>query len=555
MGPKHPLHSFVFVIPMHNEAHFIAKKIANLDALQYPKDNYSVLIIDDGSTDDSLQCAKKAKEMYPQLRISIQSFPSNRGKVAVINAVIPTLAEDCIVFLSDVSSTFTDNVLERANRFFNQPRVGVFCPTYRLKRQTLEGEKDYWAYQSAIKRKEALLGSPIGYHGSGYAIKKSAWQTIPNNTINDDFVIPLQVIAKGNLGIYDSQSRALENEITNEHHDWHRRIRIGAGNIQQVRLLWRLLLPRNGWVAWMFFSSKVLRVAMPWLLIVVWLSNAYLAKTDNALFLYSWWAQNIFYGCALVNVFIKTKITELISYFVIGHCALLLGFFYALQHSKKIQWKRSNTIRKKRYIHPIVFIGKWLTDKVSGLIGSILFLLLLPIIGLAIKVSSPGPILYRQLRVGITTDKQTKFFFLYKFRSMRPNAKTQKTLWTQANDPRIYALGNFLRKTHLDELPQFLNILKGDMSLIGPRPERPSLFPFITKNIPLYEERLYWVKPGLTGLAQITYRYDETIEDVRKKVAYDNAYATYLTKPLVWFKADLKILIKTVTLVLMGKGF
>ena len=107
----------------------------------------------------------------------------------------------------------------------------------------------------------------------------------------------------------------------------------------------------------------------------------------------------------------------------------------------------------------------------------------------------------------------------------------------------------------MDEIPQFWNILKGDMSLIGPRPERPSLFPYIIKHIPFYEERLYWVKPGLTGLAQVTYRYDKTIDDVRRKVAYDHAYAIYLTKPLIWFKTDIRIIIKTITLVLLGRGF
>jgi lipopolysaccharide/colanic/teichoic acid biosynthesis glycosyltransferase len=194
-------------------------------------------------------------------------------------------------------------------------------------------------------------------------------------------------------------------------------------------------------------------------------------------------------------------------------------------------------------------------DKISGLLGVLIFVVLMPFIAIGIKLSSPGPVLYKQLRVGQTTDTHTNLFYIYKFRSMRINSESKKDLWTEVNDTRIYPFGNFLRKTHLDELPQFLNILKGDMSLIGPRPERPSLFPYIIKHIPFYEERLYWVKPGLTGLAQITYRYDKTIEDVKRKVAFDHAYGIYLTKPMIWFKTDVRIVVKTITLVLLGKGF
>lgn len=554
-GSEKPLNKFTFIIPMHNEAHYIAKKIANLDALDYPKNQFNVLLIDDGSTDKSLQNAHNAIKAHSHLRIKIQSFPINRGKVAVFNQVVPLVAEDHILFFSDVSASLAHDVLKRANRYFNKPSIGAFCTHYRVEKTLLTGEKKYRWYQTSINEKESILGTPIGYHGAGYAIRKSSWQELPENLINDDFVIPMHVIAKGYIGIYDKESVAIENEPSTAHHDWHRRIRIGSGNIQQIFLLRHLLSPRMGFIAWMFLSNKVLRTIIPWLLIFLWCSNLYLAKNGMWFFKYLWWAQNLFYLSVLFNVFVKTRVTEMISYFVTGYTALLLGWFYWFKMNKFGTWRRTNTIIKKQYIHPVVFIGKWLIDKISGLVGVCIFLLFFPFVGLAIKLASPGPILYRQLRVGKTTDTHTQFFFLYKFRTMRTNITVKKNLWTKINDPRIFALGSFLRKTHLDELPQFLNILKGDMSLVGPRPERPSLFPYITKEIPFYAERLYWVKPGLTGLAQITYRYDKTIEDVRRKVAYDHAYAIFLTNPLIWFKTEVKILIKTVTLVLFGKGF
>jgi lipopolysaccharide/colanic/teichoic acid biosynthesis glycosyltransferase len=126
--------------------------------------------------------------------------------------------------------------------------------------------------------------------------------------------------------------------------------------------------------------------------------------------------------------------------------------------------------------------------------------------------------------------------------------------WTAKNDTRIIRFGEFLRKTHIDELPQVINILKRDMTLIGPRPERLDLYPYVVQHIPYYQERLYLVLPGLTGLAQVTYGYDNTIVKVRRRVALDHAYATYLTKPWIWFKTDMSIIFKTIQMILFGKN-
>ena len=158
-----------------------------------------------------------------------------------------------------------------------------------------------------------------------------------------------------------------------------------------------------------------------------------------------------------------------------------------------------------------------LTVSVIGLtLGAPLFLL----IALVIKLDSRGPIFYKQLRVGL----RGRTFYIYKFRSMRQDAEVKSgPVWAKENDPRITRVGNFLRTTHLDELPQFINVLKGEMSLVGPRPERPHFVKELRKVIPHYDKRHY-AKPGVTGLAQIRQRYDETTEDVKKKVRYDVLY-------------------------------
>jgi exopolysaccharide biosynthesis polyprenyl glycosylphosphotransferase len=183
------------------------------------------------------------------------------------------------------------------------------------------------------------------------------------------------------------------------------------------------------------------------------------------------------------------------------------------------------------------------------LIFSVLFFVIgLPfyiIFGLLIKLDSNGPVLFKQIRTGL----QNNVFLLYKFRSMcfLAEAKTGP-VWTAQNDPRITKVGQFLRRFRLDELPQLLNVLKGDMSLVGPRPERPFFVKKLNQEYPFYMRRLK-VRPGITGLAQIKHPYDEHLEDVREKLRYD---LYYIENMGLWL--DLKIMIRTVRVMLLGKG-
>ncbi len=184
------------------------------------------------------------------------------------------------------------------------------------------------------------------------------------------------------------------------------------------------------------------------------------------------------------------------------------------------------------------------------LFGALFMLLLLfPlffIVALAIKIESRGTVFYSQQRCG----KDGKIFSVYKFRSMVQNAeKISGPVWAQKNDPRITKLGRFMRKTRIDELPQLMNIIKGDMSFIGPRPERPFFVDSFKKQIPMYINRLR-VKPGVTGLAQVTVGYDETLEDVKAKIRADNKYIEQADS----WKMNLWILWQTVFVVLLGEG-
>lgn len=184
-------------------------------------------------------------------------------------------------------------------------------------------------------------------------------------------------------------------------------------------------------------------------------------------------------------------------------------------------------------------------DIAASSLGLLAFMPLIPFIIVAIKLDSPGPILFRQVRVG----QGDKPFTLMKFRSMRQDAESKTgAVWSQQNDPRITKVGNFLRRSRLDEIPQLLNILKGDMSVVGPRPERPEFVGELKKRIPYYSERHY-VKPGLTGWAQVCYPYGSSVEDAIEKLRYDLYYIKNISIFL-----DFYIILKTFGVVLLGKG-
>lgn len=198
---------------------------------------------------------------------------------------------------------------------------------------------------------------------------------------------------------------------------------------------------------------------------------------------------------------------------------------------------------------------KRLSDIVFSVLALVLLLPLWPLIALAIKMDSKGPVFFSQLRVGNYNQDQAYLFNMIKFRSMRCDAeKKTGATWARKVDPRVTRVGNFLRKSRLDELPQLINVLKGDMSLIGPRPERPGFYQLLEDKIPFYAERTYGLRPGITGLAQVNQGYDSCIEDVRNKVAFDHSYALSMSNFSSWLKTDFEIACRTVWVMLRGRG-
>jgi sugar transferase (PEP-CTERM system associated) len=183
-------------------------------------------------------------------------------------------------------------------------------------------------------------------------------------------------------------------------------------------------------------------------------------------------------------------------------------------------------------------------DVVLSLVGLVVAAIPMALTAIAVWLDSGRPVLYPQERVG----QFGRVFTLFKFRSMRVDAEGAVPIWAREGDRRVTRVGRFIRLTRLDELPQFWNVLRGDMSFVGPRPERPYFVELLSQDIPFYHER-HAIKPGLTGWAQVKYRYGASVEDAAEKLRYDLYYVKHLS---LFF--DLTIVFDTVKVILFGKG-
>ena len=238
-----------------------------------------------------------------------------------------------------------------------------------------------------------------------------------------------------------------------------------------------------------------------------------------------------------------------------------------------------------------VRIAKRAVDIVASFVGLVITLPLYPFIAAAVYIESPGPIFYKQRRAGMlkrvsmkggTIQPEFVEFEMCKFRTMRVDAeKFTGAVLAQENDPRVTKVGRFLRKTRLDELPQFWNVLRGDMSLVGPRPERPELLINLALAIPFFEERMRDIKPGITGLAQVSLGYSgkaldgsevaafaDTLtnpfkldgaegaeaDDMRMKLLFDLAYAASLEDLRTYLLTELGVIVKTPVVMALGLG-
>jgi sugar transferase (PEP-CTERM system associated) len=202
---------------------------------------------------------------------------------------------------------------------------------------------------------------------------------------------------------------------------------------------------------------------------------------------------------------------------------------------------RSEGFRRGR----LVIVTKRMIDMTASAVGLLLSAPIVLITAIAVKLDSPGPVLYRQERVG----QREELFTIYKFRSMSQDAETTiGPVWASQDDPRVTRMGKLIRKLRIDEIPQMVNVLKGDMSFVGPRPERPFFVKTLSEKIPYYHLR-HSVKPGITGWAQISYPYGDSEDAAVEKLQYDLYYIKHMSALL-----DLQIIFESLKVILLGKG-
>ncbi|GAD89333.1 hypothetical protein VHA01S_019_00100 [Vibrio halioticoli NBRC 102217] len=317
-----------FVIPAYNEQAWIADKIRNTAALDYPKQKLVVKIICDGCTDNTFEVATATiqEAICADTLFEVIEHKQNRGKVAIINEVVPNISSDLTV-LSDVTSLVSIDALLVAETHFNNQKVGVVNGSYLLFNSGSDGEQKYWQYQSQLKAAEANLATSIGSHGAFYIFRSHLFQPLASNSINDDFILPMQIVEKGYLADYDVDVIATEMQPTSLKDDFARRVRISAGNMQQAIALFGLFHPKFKNIAFAFFSGKGLRLLTPYLIFITLISSAILQQ--YAVFQFAFYAQIAIFTtsimCWLLPSLTNIKLLGLIHYLCMGHTANFIG--------------------------------------------------------------------------------------------------------------------------------------------------------------------------------------------------------------------------------------
>ncbi|RJG42464.1 glycosyltransferase family 2 protein [Motilimonas pumila] len=338
------LPSVVIIVPAYNEATWIADKIRNTAALNYPAEKLTLLIGCDGCDDATYHIAQStlSEPECQGLQAKVVNFVNNRGKVAVLNQLAKMAQGDLLAF-SDTSALLSIDALLITAKHFQTPAVGVLNGSYCLLTQPNYGEQAYWQYQNRIKASEAQLGATLGAHGAFYVIRQALFRPLEADTINDDFILPMRLVADGHQFVYDDNIHAVEQEPSSEQQDHRRRQRIAAGNMQQLLRLKQLCLPRYKGIAFAFLSGKGLRVLMPYLMITALIGSGILAFT-HAQFATVFWLQVLAYGIAAVELIFKPKRSpawvKALGYLVAGHSAGLIGSMRYLLHLDKGHWSK-----------------------------------------------------------------------------------------------------------------------------------------------------------------------------------------------------------------------
>ena len=341
-GPEKEWPRLTLLIAAYNEEAVIERRVLNALDMDYPRDRLEIVIGLDGCSDRTAEIVSG----FGHRGVRLLDFDERRGKASVLNAAMSRVDGD-IVLMSDANTDIDPQAARQLVRWFRDPRVGAAVGRLILTDAGSGRNVDglYWQYETFLKRCEGRLGALLGANGAIYAIRRELYVPIPPETIIDDFVIPLY--AKFHSGcsiVYDCNAVAREETPSSLSSEFHRRARIGAGGFQSIALLWRLLDPRQGWVAFTFFSHKLLRWLCPFFLIGLLASNSLLLHSPFFAWLLG--AQLGFYGISLVAALTPAriklpKLIRLATMFTSMNAALLVGFVRWISRRQNAAWRRT----------------------------------------------------------------------------------------------------------------------------------------------------------------------------------------------------------------------
>lgn len=330
-----------FLIPAYNEQNVIRQKVENTLNLDYPKERLRITVVSDGSTDQTNDMLAS----YSENEIHFIARPKRRGKTTVLNKVIPKLEGEIIV-LSDASGLLQPDALKKLVRHFKDPNVGCVSGVYSFETEdeSLRSmtERIYWQYETFLKKYESQVHSVIGAHGALYGFRRHLFEPLDKKAINDDFILPMQIIRQGYRVLYEPDAIVIERESTNLNGEFQRRIRINVGNFQMIYVLHSLLNPKRGRVALQFISHKVLRTMSPIFILLLplacWLAEAPIYRLMLNL-------QAAFYLVGFLGYlqeFLGLRIRYLYMpfYFLMGNVAAVFGFVRFILKKQSILWKR-----------------------------------------------------------------------------------------------------------------------------------------------------------------------------------------------------------------------
>jgi lipopolysaccharide/colanic/teichoic acid biosynthesis glycosyltransferase len=547
------------VIPARNEAATLGAKLAATMALEPRARIREILVGSDGSTDATPSVVLAAAARDPRVRLVDRG--ARRGKAAVITD-LARQADGTFVLFTDAGAEVGPEVVPALLEAMRDPRVAIAVPRYQTHGKE-GGEGTYWRLMTALKQAESDRGLMVGAHGACYLARREAIPPLPSGTVNDDLLLPALVRADGDGVVYVHGVAASEGATSGPAAVYRRLARISRGNWQLFSRHTDLLSPLRPRLAFPLLATKLLRILGPWLLLAA-LATAVVGAVDHPAFQAILATGIVVLAVAGVTLWRQLEGRTvpgqlgILGYALLGQAATAAGAWQAVRGGHGVGWE-SVDAEAEGDVPPPLPLSVRGAKRTFDVLGSALLLVLTwPLMlasAIAVKLGSPGPAIFRQERVRHDSRGRPVSFQMYKFRSMYVDAEARSgPVWATVADPRITPVGRFLRKARLDELPQLWNVLRGDMTLVGPRPERPSFVKQLSDMIPGYTDRVARCKPGVTGWAQIHCEYDTSIDSVRTKVLYDLAYVAHLYDLRSYLGMEVSVAFRTVMVMVKGKG-